>query len=593
MEEWMRKARARDFAWVRNVQAQQRRAGATPQPPNVAAQQQLERWLIRTRSSVSIPSVKQDSNGTSSELSFIPSRTHCIGLSVRDLDIQEEEGSPQKYPTAKDVKARVVFACPPNADIPLWNASEVRGKIVVINRGPPRPAALITYGLKLYHAQQAGAVGVIFIDLEGIDAFTLIPRVDEGELAYPPDLQGKYPPARLRAKIPCCLMLKRDSGIIQEGAVHVITFAPPGFAVDPRFKNYKIGFVIVPKQENKAGLSKSKATALMSEFFEARKKERIEEEKLLLNEKSDKKEDQLLQKEWGNSNFLDSLNPLKQVQATSKTDEAVAASILKKLVSFAGEDNVKKMKEYASTYLSSNLQAGGNKGEMKIELQWEVNQFVRAQRKDGRWHTASIVKIDGATVEIDWCDGYDKEKMHKVENIRYSIAMPNSRSCARGCGYATTWHATHCCEACKDGGAEDFHGPKCDRLQYFPTGTTVHMKTDKEWKPCIVAQYQMTGSMFQGYLVRIHGVPELSFKCPHHVRMPIAAKGATPCSGQCGYAVTWHTDYCCFVCKASAGQGNHGPRCDKLRILGSRVTDVKLNTGETSLQPLEQNEING
>ena len=46
--------------------------------------------------------------------------------------------------------------------------------------------------------------------------------------------------------------------------------------------------------------------------------------------------------------------------------------------------------------------------------------------------------------------------------------------------------------------------------------------------------------------------------------------------GQCGYAVTWHTDYCCFVCKASAGQGNHGPRCDKLRILGEGEEKWKL-----------------
>uniref|UniRef100_A0A7S0EEF0 PA domain-containing protein n=1 Tax=Hanusia phi TaxID=3032 RepID=A0A7S0EEF0_9CRYP len=525
--------------------------------------------------------------------SFIPSKTHCIGLCVYDPDLPEE-GGPKRYPNAKDVKARVVYACPPNADVPLWNASEVRGKIVVIQRGPPRPAQLVTFSLKLFHAQQAGAVGVIFIDVESNVAFTTIPRVDEGDVVYPADLEGKYPPARLRAKIPCCIMLKRDSGIIQEGAVHVITFAPLGFAVDPRLKEFKIGFVVVPKQENKAGLSKSKATALMSEFFEARKKERLEEEKLLLDEKSDTKGDQLLQKEWGNSNFLDSLNPLKQVKATSRTDEAVAASIMQKLVSFAGEENVKKMKEYANTYLPSNLQAGANNEDTKIEMQWEVNEFVRAQRQDGNWQTASVVKVDGSTMEIQWCDGYNKEKMHKVENVRYSIAMPNSRTCSRGCGYAITWHATHCCESCRDGHAENVHGPKCDRLQNFPTGTVVQMRTEKDWKTCIIIRHQMTGSMFQGYMVRPVEQPDLVvFKSPHHVRIPIAAKGATPCAGQCGYAVTWHNEYCCFVCKASAGQGNHGLRCDKMRILGTCVKDLKSNENSSSLQPLEQNETNG
>eukprot|EP00960_Hanusia_phi_P058565 763926-Hanusia_phi.AAC.4 len=55
--------------------------------------------------------------------------------------------------------------------------------------------------------------------------------------------------------------------------------------------------------------------------------------------------------------------------------------------------------------------------------------------------------------------------------------MPNSRTCSRGCGYAITWHATHCCESCRDGHAENVHGPKCDRLQVRTMTMTMTMTT--------------------------------------------------------------------------------------------------------------------
>ena len=35
-----------------------------------------------------------------------------------------------------------------------------------------------------------------------------------------------------------------------------------------------------------------------------------------------------------------------------------------------------------------------------------------------------------------------------------------SKPCPNGCGYMVTWHATHCCEACK---THRQHGPRCQK----------------------------------------------------------------------------------------------------------------------------------
>ena len=42
--------------------------------------------------------------------------------------------------------------------------------------------------------------------------------------------------------------------------------------------------------------------------------------------------------------------------------------------------------------------------------------------------------------------------------------------CARGCGFARTWHATQWCKKCEDG---DVHGNKCDTLRALLTAADV------------------------------------------------------------------------------------------------------------------------
>ena len=73
-----------------------------------------------------------------------------------------------------------MWARPPFADIPLWNAEKVRGNIVAIVRGPAAPATAVSYGLKMYHAQLAGAKAVVFVDYDPNGKFDAMPRIDEG-----------------------------------------------------------------------------------------------------------------------------------------------------------------------------------------------------------------------------------------------------------------------------------------------------------------------------------------------------------------------------------------------------------------------------
>jgi len=120
-----------------------------------------------------------------------PGQASAIALAVNG-SVQTADGRwTGKYPNAKSIQegVRLVFARPPYADVPLWNAEDVRGKIVAIMRGPGSgkeggdPGHAVPFAVKVYHAQVAGAVGVIFMDNNrNASSFENLPRVDEGPL---------------------------------------------------------------------------------------------------------------------------------------------------------------------------------------------------------------------------------------------------------------------------------------------------------------------------------------------------------------------------------------------------------------------------
>jgi len=54
----------------------------------------------------------------------------------------------------------------------------------------------------------------------------------------------------------------------------------------------------------------------------------------------------------------------------------------------------------------------------------------------------------------------DKPPAGSMEDQQSESAAVEVKRCPGGCGYLVTWHATHCCAACKLSGK---HGPRCNR----------------------------------------------------------------------------------------------------------------------------------
>lgn len=95
-----------------------------------------------------------------------------------------------------------------------------------------------------------------------------------------------------------------------------------------------------------------------------------------------------------------------------------------------------------------------------------------------------------------------------VEQQELKKEEPIARPCQGGCGFAVTWHPTHCCNCCAEG--KSVHGHRCEKIQCGPR------------------------------------------------REP----AARPCLGVCGFAVTWHPSHCCNCC--AEGISVHGHRCEKV-----------------------------
>ena len=336
---------------------------------------------------------------------FRPTKAECVALTI---------GSPQPvagtenpatgkprlagvFPNSKDVRGKLVWARPPFADMPLWNAEQVKGKIVAIVRGPAAPATAVSYGLKLHHAQQAGAKAVVFVDYDPNGKFDAMPRIDEGVVQY--GVRPSPPDVDIRAQIPTVLVLNRHTATLQEGALHVLAFAPPGFPGIPY--GWKVGFVCVPPQESKVGLSKDKADALMAEFFAERKKERLEEGQLLKDIKDsgeDQAEKGLKSREFYGGNFFDSLNPLKQVKETDGVDDKVRNSVIINMQRVTGvnDANIKEMRSKLEKF-TADMQAKLPTMPTLPGITWEEEEAAEGETQ-GEFTLASWRKKAGIKV---------------------------------------------------------------------------------------------------------------------------------------------------------------------------------------------------
>ena len=293
-------------------------------------------WNVMYKGGVSVqdgaePSEKEETKPEP----YRPTKAECVALTVgspKPVPGTENPttGKPKLagvFPNSKDVRGRLVWARPSFADMPLWNAEKVRGNIVAIVRGPAAPATAVSYGLKMYHAELAGAKAVVFVDYDPNGRFDAMPRIDQGVVQY--GVRPTPADVDIKVHIPSVLVLNRHTTSLQEGAQHIIAFAPPGFPGIPY--GWKVGFVCVPPQESKIGLSKSKADTLMAEFFAERKKERIEEGQMLKDSKDsglDQAEEVLKAREFYGGNFFDSMNPLKQVKETDGVDDKVRDKVI-------------------------------------------------------------------------------------------------------------------------------------------------------------------------------------------------------------------------------------------------------------------------
>merc|ERR1712061_544850 len=71
---------------------------------------------------------------------------------------------------------------------------------------------------------------------------------------------------------------------------------------------------------------------------------------------------------------------------------------------------------------------------------------------------------------VDACGSVQAEHPHEKD-------AGAQRPCEAGCGFAATWHATHCCGACAKGKVR--HGPRCEQ-RALPCASTTMVPAEGE-----------------------------------------------------------------------------------------------------------------
>jgi hypothetical protein len=187
---------------------------------------------------------------------YIWSKADCLAV-VRQVDASPDAPTPvsggaeaPRYSVEhiRPVSARLVWARPVYADQPLWNAEEVRGKIVAVMRGPRAPGPVVPYAVKLYYCQEAGAAGIVVVDFE--NKYSNIPITRNGPI-WP---GGPV----LEMKTPAMMCPFPVAGALQEGAVHqmLLMRQQEQEQAAAASKGWFVGFVVCERQESRRGMSK-------------------------------------------------------------------------------------------------------------------------------------------------------------------------------------------------------------------------------------------------------------------------------------------------------------------------------------------------
>ena len=194
-------------------------------------------------------------------LSSCPGPEHVIDRVLRVYTaacMRAGQGAKENdYGHIKSMHGKVAFAFPFRAHVPLRNAEQCRGKIVVTQRGG------CSFAKKLLFVQDAGGIAMIVVGFDDRDRFNQVMQITQGQVPGAARL--------LRASIPAMYVLGKDEHLIAEGMLCRITFLPR----TPRTPEaWFLGSIDVPPQTCYTEESEESAGNLLEDFREQRRRER-------------------------------------------------------------------------------------------------------------------------------------------------------------------------------------------------------------------------------------------------------------------------------------------------------------------------------
>ncbi|MGB1596194.1 MAG: PA domain-containing protein, partial [Promethearchaeia archaeon] len=201
-------------------------------------------------------------------LSSCPGPEHVIDRVLRVYTaacMRAGQGAKENdYGHIKSMHGKVAFAFPFRAHVPLRNAEQCRGKIVVTQRGG------CSFAKKLLFVQDAGGIAMIVVGFDDRDRFNQVMQITQGQVPGATRL--------LRASIPAMYVLGKDEHLIAEGMLCRITFLPR----TPRTPEaWFLGSIDVPPQTCYTEESEESAGNLLEDFREQRRRERQSEKRIM------------------------------------------------------------------------------------------------------------------------------------------------------------------------------------------------------------------------------------------------------------------------------------------------------------------------